>query len=256
MNTLSPGAAALYNNINAALAPSQLDDLAQSLWAHWGKGDLTDEEATFLGSAIAKRRPGGGIGGARGLAKPIGKLNGPVGSRFVSRQRPRSPDRQASRDRRRCLGGSSALPANLRHHYTEGQRAVLCIIAGEVKHHGICDLPIDKIAALAGVCRTTVQTTLHEARRLHHIRVTERPVRGRKHLPNVVEIIAREWRAWIKGAPTAHRPIGSKVVNLVSTTKSTDSQKKRGAPVERQQEAMQGVPWQRSEPPDRLRVGV
>lgn len=36
------------------------------------------------------------------------------------------------------------MPPNLRHHYTEGQRAVLCIIAGEVKHHGICDLPIDK----------------------------------------------------------------------------------------------------------------
>ena len=84
-------------------------------------------------------------------------------SRFAPRQRPRSPDRQASRDRRRRLGGSSALPDTLRHYYTEGQRAVLCIIAGEIKHRGVCDLPIDKIATLAGVCRTTVQTTLHEA---------------------------------------------------------------------------------------------
>lgn|SRR5882724_9494030 len=31
-------------------------------------------------------------------------------SRLLPRQRPRSPDRQASRDRRRQLGGSSALP--------------------------------------------------------------------------------------------------------------------------------------------------
>jgi len=31
----------------------------------------------------------------------------------------------------------------------EGQRAVLCIVAGEIKHRGLCDLPIDKIAALA-----------------------------------------------------------------------------------------------------------
>ena len=84
-------------------------------------------------------------------------------SRFAPRQRPRSPDRQASRDRRRRLGGSSALPDTLRHYYTEGQRAVLCIIAGEIKHRGVCALPIDKIATLAGVCRTTVQTTLHEA---------------------------------------------------------------------------------------------
>jgi hypothetical protein len=79
----------------------------------------------------------------------------------------------------------------------EGQRAVLCIVAGEIKHRGLCDLPIDKIAALAGVCRTTVQTTIHEARRLGHIKITERPIPGRKHLPNVVEIASAEWRAWI-----------------------------------------------------------
>ena len=40
------------------------------------------------------------------------------------------------------------MPDTLRHHYTEGQRAVLCIIAGEVKHHGYCDLPIDKIVTV------------------------------------------------------------------------------------------------------------
>jgi hypothetical protein len=79
----------------------------------------------------------------------------------------------------------------------EGQRAVLCIVAGEIKHRGLCDLPIDKIAALAGVCRTTVQTTIHEARRLGHIKITERPIPGRKHLPNVVEIASAEWPAWI-----------------------------------------------------------
>ncbi|MFO1126400.1 MAG: hypothetical protein U1E25_14725 [Methylocystis sp.] len=83
------------------------------------------------------------------------------------------------------------MPANLRCHYTEGQRAVLCIIKGEVKHHGLCDLPIGKIAALAGVCRTTVQTTLHEARRLGHIKITERPRPGRKNLTNVIHRFGR-----------------------------------------------------------------
>lgn len=160
--------------------------------------------------------------------RPVAKGARPFrASRFTPRQRPRSPDRQASRDRRRRLGGSSALPDTLRHYYTEGQRAVLCIIAGEVKHHNVCDLPIDKIAALAGVCRTTVQTTLHEARRICHIKITERPVRGRKHLPNIVEIVSKEWRAWIKRGPSAHRPIGSKSTNLVSTTESQVSNKKK-----------------------------
>jgi hypothetical protein len=148
-------------------------------------------------------------------------------SRLLPRQRPRTPNRQASRDRRRQLGGSSALPDTLRRYYTEGQRAVLCVIAGEIKHHGVCDLPIDKIAALAGVCRTTVQTTLHEARRMGHIKITERPVRGRKSLTNLVEILSKEWRAWIDRGPSAHRPIGSKFVKMVSTTKSIDLVKEK-----------------------------
>lgn len=127
------------------------------------------------------------------------------------------------------LGGSSALPDNLRCFYTEGQRAVLCIIAGEVKRQGVCDMPIDKIAALAGVCRTTVQNALHEARRLGHVKITERPQRGRKSLTNLVEIISPEWRAWIKRGPSAARLIGSKPVNLVSTTRSKEEKERRAA---------------------------
>lgn len=145
-----------------------------------------------------------------------------IGSHLTPRQRPRSPDRRASRDRRRMLGGSSALPDNLRHHYTEGQRSVLCVIAGEIKRRGRCDLPIDKIAALAGVCRTTVQTTLHEARRLCHIKITERPRAGRKSLTNIVEIISPEWRVWLRRGPSR---IGSNSLNLVSTTKIQTNKK-------------------------------
>ena len=125
------------------------------------------------------------------------------------------------------LGGSSALPDNLRHHYTEGQRAVLCIVAGEVKRHGICDFPIDKIAALAGVGRTTVQTTMHEARRLGHITITERPQRGRKSLTNILQISPPEWRAWLRRAPSPARSIGFNSLKMVSTTKITDLRKKR-----------------------------
>lgn len=236
--TLSPAASLVYDAINTAASPDQLDNIGRAVWHDWGNGRLTDDEATFLNSAIDKRRPASRrTSSAPGAVtmKPVGRLNDRLGSRFQSRQRPRSPDRQASRDRRRRLGGSSALPDTLRHHYTEGQRAVLCIIAGEVKHRSVCDLPIDKIAALAGVCRTTVQTTLHEARRLGHLRITERPIPGRKNLPNLVEIISPEWRTWLKRGPSAHRPIGSSSVNLVSTTKSSSSNNARFEPIERPQ---------------------
>jgi len=219
----NPTARALYEKVNACQNSDQLDAVARLLWEHYGAGALKEEAASYVHSCIERRRPLSRRTSA-GKFATIGKLNGRI-SRFIPRQRPRSPDRKASRDRRRMLGGSSVLPDNLRHHYTEGQRSVLCIVVGEIKRYGVCDLPIDKIAALAGVCRTTVQTTMHEARRLRHIKITERPVTGRKSLPNLVEIISPEWLAWIKRGPSAARLIGSNPAKMVSTTKSINLSK-------------------------------
>lgn len=216
---------AIYDTINTCSDIHHLDEAARLLWKGYGEGAIGDAEATYLSSCIDRRRPMGRRT-APGHATQPGRLNGRIMGRFASRQRQRSPDRKASRDRRRMLGGSSALPDNLRHHYTEGQRAVLCIVAGEVKRHGICDLPIDQIAALAGVCRTTVQTAMHEARLLGHITITERPVPGRKSLTNVVRVSSREWLVWLSRGPSAARLIGSKVVKMVSTTKIIDLSKK------------------------------
>lgn len=206
MSALSGVAASVYGRINAA-HPRDLDSLAQAVWRHWGNGDFGDQEANYLASAIERRREP--TRGKRATAA------------YRPRQRPRSPDRKASRDRRRRLGGSSALPDTLRHHYTEGQRAVLCIVAGEVKHHGVCDLPIDKIAALAGCGRTTVQTALHLASiGLRHIKVTRRPRRGQKSLTNLVEITSPEWLTWIKRGPSAHKPDRVQNTKKVNPTKS------------------------------------
>jgi hypothetical protein len=220
----NPAAIVLYDGVNACQNPDQLDAMMRLIWERYGAGAVNDNEASYLASCIERCRPLSRRT-ATGKFAAISK-NGRI-SRFLPRQRQRSPDRKASRDRRRMLGGSSALPENLRHFYTEGQRAVLCIVAGEIKHHGVCDFAIDKIAALAGVCRTTVQTALHESRRLHHLKITERPVAGRKSLPNLVEIISREWLTWIKRGPSAARLIGSNPLNLVSTTKSINLSKKR-----------------------------
>jgi len=247
----SPLAHSIYELVNVAETSDQLDQLARRLWHAYGKGLIGDDDAVIVQSLIDRRRPLG-RNTAPGQAKPISSLSSRLGSRFTPRQRPRSPDRKASRCRRRRLGGSSALPADLRYHYTEGQRAVLCIMAGEVKHHGICDLPIDKIAALAGVCRTTVQTTLHEARRVGHIRITERPQARRKNLPNVIEVISREWWAWLERGPSPHRPIGSNLLKMVSPTKNTDPKKESVQRVKKPQEAAQGVPRTTFEPPDRF----
>jgi hypothetical protein len=225
-------AGALYGSINACQTSDQLDGVARLVWERRGTGAFGDEHAQYLAECIERRRQ---LSRRTSVGKfaVASKFNDRI-SRFLPRQRPRSPNLKASRDRRRILGGSSAMPDSLRHYYTEGQRAVLCIVAGEIKRTGVCDLPIDKIAALAGVCRTTVQTAMHEARRLKHIKITERPVHGRKNLPNLVEVISREWLTWIKRGPSASRFIGSNSVNLMSTTKNTNlrteeaSEKKSG----------------------------
>ena len=166
--TLGDAGEALHAEINACCDDSQLDNVASKIWYVRGQDRLTDAAAEYLQHCVIRRRSTSGM--RYPVTATIPRLAGRVGSRFKPRKPPRSADRKASRDRRRRLGGSSALPDRMRHCYTEGNRAVLCIVAGEIKQQGFCDLPVDKIAALAGVCRTSVQNTLHEARRLRHIR--------------------------------------------------------------------------------------
>jgi hypothetical protein len=219
----SLAAVTLYASIDACCSPDQLDAVSRLLWEKCVAGKISEDESTFLSACIDGRRPLSRrtSTGKFAVVGRLGRL-----SRFLPRRPQRSPDRKASRDRRRTLGGSSALPDNLRQHFTEGQRAVLCVIAGEVKRCGTCDFPIDKIAALAGVGRTTVQNALHEARRLGLVRITERPQPGRKNLPNLVEITSREWITWIRRGPTSLGRIGSKMPKMVNTTKNRQEERK------------------------------
>jgi hypothetical protein len=81
------------------------------------------------------------------------------------------------------------------------------IIGDECRAHGECRLPIDAIAARAGVERTTVQNALREAQGKGDkpgapiVRVQERRRPGRPSLTNVIHIISREWRDWLHKGP-------------------------------------------------------
>jgi hypothetical protein len=225
--TLGEDGQAIYARINACTAPDQLDGIMKLLWSEWyPSGVVTDSEAELLTEAVERRRPtsrralpvGGGVAS-------VGRLAGRVQRWFMPRKPQRSPDRKASRERRRMLGGSGCMPSKMGMMFTEGERAVLCIVASEVKSKGLCDDAIDAIAARAGVCRTTAQNAMHEGRRLGIITVTERPRRGMKSLTNIVRICSREWLNWIRRAPSAARLIGSNPVKKVSPTEIIDLRK-------------------------------
>ena len=204
---LRPDACRLLDMIHAAPSKTELDNINELLWKQaWPSGSVNDAEADFLSRAILARRP------ARQerptIVEVIETVNRAMRRRavWIARRKPRHQDRERARTIRRTLGGSSALPDTIRHHYTEGERSVLCVIAGEVKRHGICDLSIDEIADRAGCRRTTVQNAIREAERERwHIKVKRRPVSGQKSLTNVITIVSEEWLTWIKRGPNASK---------------------------------------------------
>ena len=93
---------------------------------------------------------------------------------------------------------SGIVPAKIAASFTVGELAVLTVIGRQVQRGGVCVLPIDAIAALAGVSRTTVQNAQRQARALGLIEVRERRRRGLPSLPNVVSVTDKLWRAWLK----------------------------------------------------------
>jgi hypothetical protein len=89
------------------------------------------------------------------------------------------------------------MPPALAAGFTQAEMAAFRIVSDEVRHHGVCALHIDAIAARAGTCRTTVKNALREARRLNLVTVQERRRAGQRSLTNIIHIISREWRDWL-----------------------------------------------------------
>ncbi len=75
---------------------------------------------------------------------------------------------------------------------------MLTVVSRACQRGGTCSLPIDAIAALAGVSRSTTQNAVRLAVRLGLIERRERRIPGRKSLTNIVRVISAEWTAWLK----------------------------------------------------------
>ncbi|WP_336490940.1 hypothetical protein [Methylobacterium nigriterrae] len=180
--------------IAGARTLAQMDELSRQVWQAHASGAVDDAGAQSLAERLHERRSA-----IRAGIVPVGVPAGRM-SLFPPRKRPSSPDRIASRDRRRLLACSGPMPPALAARFTTGELAVLRIVADEVAAKGVCGLCIDAIAARAGVCRRLAQGAIRLAEGDGLLTIQERRHQGRRSDPNLIRIISREWQAWMRRA--------------------------------------------------------
>jgi hypothetical protein len=166
---------------------TETDSLLHTVWKAHAANHLTDDEAQCFAERLHARKrayaPESVTAFKRAKAPP--KLQ-------------RSPDKQRSIERRRRLARASPVPPELVDKFTQGEHAVLTVVAGEIQRAGACTWYLDRIAAVAGVCRTLVQNALRKARTYGLLFVEERRRRGQKSLTNIVRVLKKTWGAWLK----------------------------------------------------------
>lgn len=162
----------------------ELHHLSHDLWKAFAAGHLDEGEAQELSERIEARKP----------KRPTGPSFHPA----TTTKRPRSPNKQASIERRRRLARASPVPPELVHEFTQAEHAALTVICGEVTRCGVCTWCLDKIAAIAGTCRTVVKSALRKARANGLLHRQERRRKGRKSLTNIVRVLRRSWGSWLK----------------------------------------------------------
>ena len=95
----------------AAACPNELDDLVRGAWCHHVNGRLTENDMEALDEAARARREA--IQERRTETRPKPRTAASGAPRASARRPQRSPDRQASIERRRRLVASGPLPPPL-----------------------------------------------------------------------------------------------------------------------------------------------
>lgn len=198
----------------AARTTAALDHVARLLWRAHAEGHIADTEAEAIAGAVQSRRAA--------LARPCAGIAVAHAVPASARRRPpRSPDRQRSLERRRRCAMSGAVPARIAASFTMGEVAALAVIARAVQKAGQCLLPLDALAALAGVCRTSAQNAVRAAERLGLVQRIERRHRGDRSDTNILRIVSAEWLAWLQ-----HGKQGAGFKNLSTTNNHYSSTQK------------------------------
>ncbi|MCJ2099019.1 helix-turn-helix domain-containing protein [Methylobacterium sp. E-046] len=193
---------AIRRQVEAAPRPA-LPAVTAALWRAYGEGKVTEAEAEALSGLIESRQtksdtvsclrsPVSRTGNAEKSGIGFDRVGSPrkaVGSR---------PRTDASMERRRRWAASGRLPPALAARFTLAEQAVLALVAAETARRKDCRLSIENMAAVAGVCRSTVKNAVREARQLGLLTVEERQITGFRNDTNVLRIISPEWLAWVR----------------------------------------------------------
>lgn len=191
----------LAEQIRQAVATAHrkaLDEIARVMWEGHAKGLISEDEAQELSEAIEARR----------AADRLSQSQSRSGSSIFPRRRPQKrADPSEAMERRRQCALSGALPPQVGSKFTHHEVAAISIIVGQIRSTktGDCRLCYEAIAAMAGVSRSTVKRAVSTGVQIGLLRVTLRPVKGRRNLPNIIEVIDHAVIAWIKRGP--RRPI-------------------------------------------------
>jgi hypothetical protein len=106
------------------------------------------------------------------------------------------------------------MPWQMEAKLTPCERALAAIIKEDHLKQGHSDKCHDVAAALIGACAKTVFRSQRRLEELGWITIEERERPGRKHLPNIVRIVSREWLTWIERGPKPKKiwapPAGAK----------------------------------------------
>ena len=101
----------------------------------------------------------------------------------------------------RSWAAAGRLPPALAARFTLAEVAVLAVVAAEVTKRRSCALAHGHIAALAGVCVSTVMNAMRAAHALGLIRIEERRQTAWRNLPNLVTMTSPEWLSWLRIGP-------------------------------------------------------
>jgi predicted DNA-binding protein (UPF0251 family) len=179
-----------------------LPQVTALLWRAYGDGKVTEAEAETLSGLIEARTD---APPTRAFTANVPGGSDPDDSSTVQ-DRPRSsrrtvgsrPRTDASLERRRRWAASGRLPPGLAARFTSAEQAVLALVAAEATRRKDCRLSIENMAAVTGVCRSTVKNAIREARRLGLLTVEERAITGFRNDTNIVRIVSAEWVAWLR----------------------------------------------------------